>query len=148
MSMRELIQSISEKHRDTGIQVNPPASPMQIGIFEYASGISLPADFKEFYSICNGFSCEEDQFNIIPLHELLCYDDRYGKDWFYFSEYHVFCNEWLVKITGVDCYEIQNALGEGVLTHSLFEFLCHFLKGDVFYPGGLEDWGAGQSNPD
>jgi cell wall assembly regulator SMI1 len=63
MTIKELILAIAEKHSEAGITVNLPASSDDILRFEGKIGFSLPNDFREFYSICNGFSCEEDIFN-------------------------------------------------------------------------------------
>jgi hypothetical protein len=138
MSMREIINSIAAKHSDTGIQLYPPVSAKDIGRFERQIGFSLPEDFKEFYSICNGFLCEEDLFQMIPLQDLLS-NDNFGKDWFWFSECMIFCDAWTLKKVSDNYYEILDSLNN-VLTTSLEEFLIRFLKGDVFETGGLNDW--------
>ncbi|MCD9018068.1 SMI1/KNR4 family protein [Parachryseolinea silvisoli] len=63
--MKELIDAIVLKHRASEIEVNPPATPDQIAIFERQIGFSLPADFKTFYTVCNGFQCNEELFFFI-----------------------------------------------------------------------------------
>lgn len=82
MKIRELIAAVSETHKEAGIIINVPASENQIQHFENQVGFPLPNDFKEFYSICNGFSCEEDIFSMTPLEEIRDYGGEYGKDWF------------------------------------------------------------------
>ena len=93
MEIRELISSISEKHKKTGIVINPPALESQIEHFQKQVGFALSAEFKEFYCICNGFSCEEDLFNMTPLEDIRLNQD-FGKRWFYFSEYLTYSAMW------------------------------------------------------
>jgi hypothetical protein len=141
MEIRELIASIAEKHRATGIDLNPPASADQIRNFERRTGFLLPADFSEFYLVCNGFSCNEDLFNMIPLEDVLDDKTNFGKNWFYFSEYMVYSDMWALRLGTGGKHEIVNDAYPGlVLTSSLHEFLEHFLLGNVFDPGGLYEW--------
>ena len=140
MIIRELIAAISQKHYKTGIVINSPASDIQIHHFEKQVGFILPADFKEFYSICNGFHCEEDLFNMTPLKEITDYGRAYG-NWFYFSEYMVYSDMWGFRLASNGQYEIYNGSYPVLsLTSSLQEFLEHFLKGNVFDIGGLYEW--------
>lgn len=141
MEIRELIAAIFEKHKANGIDINPPAPEDQIQRFEKQVGFALPNDFKEFYSICNGFGCVEDIFNIIPLEQISDLGRDYGKSWFLFSEYMIFSDAWGLRFTHSGEYEIYNAsLPALVLTSSLQVFLEHFLEGDVFERNGLYEW--------
>ncbi len=88
--MKELVSAIAFKHKEQGITVHPPASVDDIHHFEAAIGVNLPQDFIEFYSICNGFECNEDIFNFSPLEDILSHTNNYGKNWFYFSEYMIY----------------------------------------------------------
>ena len=67
MTAKELISAIEARHKKSGIIINPPASHSRIQNFEKKLGFELPPDFKEFYSICNGFECNEDIFEMIAL---------------------------------------------------------------------------------
>jgi cell wall assembly regulator SMI1 len=137
MTIKELILAIAEKHSEAGITVNRPASSDDILRFEGKIGFSLPNDFREFYSICNGFSCEEDMINIIPLNDI----DHYGKGWFYFSEYMIYSDMWMLQKVNGSQYQIANGSYKNiVLTNFLSDFLKRFLRGNVFDKGGLYDW--------
>jgi len=139
--MNELIKSISKKHWESGIDIYPAATGLDISAFEKKTGFPLPNDFKEFYSICNGFGCNEDIFNIIQLEEIRGYPRDYGTNWFYFAEYMIYCDMWGLRLTSSGQYEIFNGSYANIaMTSSLVEFLEKFLKGNVFDPGGLYEW--------
>jgi len=67
MTIKEIISAIEQKHMETGITFNPPATETEIQSFESQIGFELPADFRMFYLICNGFACEEDIFNMFQF---------------------------------------------------------------------------------
>ena len=139
--MKELIAAIKSRHRIRGIYVYEPATPEQIDWFEKRIGFELPADFKQFYSICNGFGCTEDIFNMLQLSTILEYQKDYGSNWFYFSEYMIYSDMWGVRITSEGQYEIFNgSFPDRPLTSTLTEFLSRYLNGEVFDPGGLYEW--------
>lgn len=141
MTMKEIISAIEIKHKADGITLYPPASNQEVQDFESRIGFELPADFREFYSICNGFECEEDIFRIIPLEEILEYGWEHGNSWFHFAEYMTFCDMWSLRKKADGEFEIFNeGEVEVVLTSSLYEFLQRFLRGNVFDEGGLYDW--------
>lgn len=141
MEMREIVAAIAEKHKEAGITLNPPVSANQIGDFERKIGFSLPSDFREFYSVCNGFGCNEDIFNMTPLEEISSDERNHGRNWFYFSEYMIYSDMWTLRVNSGGQPEIVNASYPAlVLTSSLLEFLGRFLQGNVFNPGGLYDW--------
>lgn len=141
MIMKEIVASIALKHKGSGIDVNRPASRRDIETFQQKIGFKLPQDFIEFYSICNGFGCTDDIFNMTPLDEIMLYRDHYGNDWFHFAEYMINLEHWSLRINGENAYEIYYT-GEKkiVLTTSLLEFLERFFQGNVFEPGGLNEW--------
>jgi cell wall assembly regulator SMI1 len=137
MEMKELIAAISLKNRTQGITIYNPASTKEIADFESEIGFPLPADFREFYLLCNGFACNEDIFNFLPLHEIA----ERGKNWFCFAEYMIYSDTWELRITEDGQYQIYSGdYPETTLTSSLKEFLEHFLQGNVFGDGGLYDW--------
>ena len=139
--MKKLIESIVQKHRNSGIDIYPPATSLDITAFEKQIGFSFPNDFKDFYSICNGFGCVEDIFNIIPLHEIRRHPQDYGTNWFYFAEYMIYSDTWGLRLTTSGQYEIFNGSYPNIaMTSSLIEFLSKFLKGNVFDPSGLYEW--------
>jgi SMI1 / KNR4 family (SUKH-1) len=141
MAIKNIIESIAEKHKEDGIDINAPATLSDISAFERQIGFSLPSDFIEFYTICNGFSCTEDLFNMIPLAEIRRYPKDYGTNWFYFSEYMIYSDMWGLRLTATGKYEIFNGSYPKIpMTSSLEEFLNRFLKGNVFDPSGLYDW--------
>lgn len=136
--MKGLIEAIQLKHQESGIDVYSPATVSEIDLFERHIGFQLPKDFKEFYSGCNGFSCNKDLFNILHLSSIVQDHGNYGENWFYFSEYMINSDMWGVRIAGSERYGIFNGnYPERVFTSSLAEFLDRFLRGNVFDPGGL-----------
>jgi hypothetical protein len=139
VTIKETINAIAAKNQEGGFKLNPPASTDEINSFEAKVGFALPDDFKEFYSFCNGFECNEDIFNFLSLHTIIENTD-YGEKWFHFAEYMIYSDLWTLKKTA-NTYSIVN-LGdkEIILTTSLIEFLVHFLMGNVFEGGGLYDW--------
>ncbi|WP_394677448.1 SMI1/KNR4 family protein [uncultured Sphingobacterium sp.] len=139
--MRQLITAIKQKHEKDGIDIYPGAMLSEIDTFEQKIGFPLSDEFRRFYLLCNGFGCNEDIFNIIPLAGIMEYANNYGDNWFYFSEYMIYSDIWGLRYLG-DCrYEIFNAIHPTIaLTSSLTEFLQRFLKGNVFDPGGLYQW--------
>jgi len=140
MAIKEIVEATINKHERSGIEINPPAKPIDIENFEKTIGFELSLDFKEFYFICDGFSCEEDIFNMIPLNDIINNGD-YGKNWFYFSEYMIYSDTWGLRFMEDNKYEIFNGnTPEIVMTSSLEEFLQRFLEGNVFDKGGLFDW--------
>jgi hypothetical protein len=139
--MEELISAIALKHHESGIDVHTPATDDDISTFERQIGFSLPADFKEFYTKCNGFSCNEDIFNVVPLSGITQYRRDYGENWFYFAEYMIYSDMWGLRLIKEGRYEIFNgSYPELTLTSSLNEFLGRFLQGNIFETGGLYDW--------
>lgn len=139
--MQEIINAIVQKHRDSGIDINPPASLLEIADFENSTGFLLPTDFKEFYLRCNGFGCNEDIFNVLSLSDMRQYSQDYGDNWFYFSEYMLYSDMWGLRLTATGQYEIFNgSYPDKAMTSSLSEFLSRFLKGNVFEKGGLYEW--------
>lgn len=48
MKIKELIAAIAQKHKETGIVINPPASEKDIQRFEMQVRFQLPEDFKEY----------------------------------------------------------------------------------------------------
>jgi hypothetical protein len=146
--LRELIDSIKKKHQVAGIDIFPSAPLSRILSFEKAIGFALPSDFKEFYSICDGFSCNEDIFNMISLGEIMEYQEHYGNNWFHFSEYMIYSDMWGLRVLNSNQYEIFNDGLNITLTSSLSEFLQRFLYGNVFETGGLYDWQNELKNQD
>lgn len=141
MAIKNLIESISQKHYNSGIEIYPPATLTDIKLFEQKIGFTLPSEFREFYSICNGFGCDEDIFNITPLADMMRHPQDFGTNWFYFSEYMIYSDMWGLRLSEAGRYEIFNGSYPTItMTSSLVEFLERFLKGNVFDPGGLYDW--------
>ncbi|RQO75230.1 hypothetical protein DBR43_07670 [Pedobacter sp. KBW06] len=140
MTMYRLISEIQLKHLKEGITINPAASIQSIEAFERKIGFRLPEDFIEFYSVCNGFECEEHMFNVKKLEEITDFQVDYGSNWFHFSDYLVSSDFWSLRVFE-NRYEIFNVADvEIILTSSLKEFLERYLKGDIFEPEGLYYW--------
>lgn len=138
MELKDLISAISLKQ---GVILHAPASASTIEDFEKKIGFTLPSDFREFYSTCNGLQCDEDIFSIIPLEEIVSNNRHYGQSWFYFSEYMIYSDMWILRKTGDGMYEIVNDANLDVkLSNYLSDFLERFLTGNVFDKGGLYEW--------
>jgi len=141
INMKELVALIMNKHQDNGIEVNPPATITDIANFESQIGFELPNDFREFYLTCNGFGCNEDIFNIIPLQDIIQHQQDYGENWFYFAEYMIYSDMWGIRRATTGQFEIFNgSYPDKTITTSLVEFLQRFLTGNVFDTGGLYEW--------
>ncbi|MNU57084.1 SMI1 / KNR4 family protein [compost metagenome] len=139
--MNQIVELIKQKHKGNGIDVNPPATLSDIADFERQIGFTLPPDFRAFYLICNGFGCNEDIFNIVPLQDIRQYQQDYGDNWFYFSEYMIYSDMWGLRRTTTGQFEIFNgSYPRKNMTSSLTEFLQRFLTGNVFDTGGLYEW--------
>jgi hypothetical protein len=139
--MKSLVELIVAKHRNGGIDVYAPATLSDVADFERQIGFCLPTDFREFYLTCNGFGCNEDIFNMIPLQDIMQYRQNYGDNWFYFSEYMIYSDMWGLRRTETGQFEIFNgSYPNENMTSSLTEFLQRFLKGNVFEAGGLYAW--------
>lgn len=139
--MKDLINLIRNKHLDSGIEINHPATLSEIADFERQIGFSLPPDFREFYLTCNGFGCNEDIFNMTPLQDISQFREDYGDNWFYFSEYMIYSDMWGLRRSGTGQFEIFNgSYPNKTMTSSLTEFLQRFLTGNVFDAGGLYEW--------
>ncbi|KFC22829.1 SMI1/KNR4 family protein [Chryseobacterium sp. FH1] len=141
MNIGDLVNLIRHKHNNNGIDVNPPASLFDIADFERKIGFSLPIDFREFYLTCNGFGCNDDIFNMVALQDIKQYQQDYGDNWFYFSEYMIYSDMWGLRRTKTGKFEIFNgSYPDKTITSSLTEFLQRFLTGNVFETGGLYEW--------
>lgn len=67
MTINELILAIEEKHKNDDFKMLPPLTLEEIFDLEKFIGFDLPADFRTFYRICNGFEMNEDIFRMIPV---------------------------------------------------------------------------------
>jgi len=141
LNTKEIIDAIVQKHRRSGIDVYDSATVAEMVAFEEKIGFPLPKEFREFYSICNGFGCSKDIFNMLSLTQIMHYSQDYGNDWFYFSEYMIYSDTWGLRLSSAKKYEIFNgSFPELVMTSSLLEFLNRYLKGNLFEVGGLYEW--------
>lgn len=141
INMKRIIELVQKKHQNNGVEINPPAKLSDINNFEKQLGFALPTDFREFYLICNGFCCTEDLFNMVSLQNIIQYQQHFGNNWFYFSEYMIYSDMWGLRITPTGQYEIFNGLyPTKTITSSLTEFLQRFMKGNVFEISGLYEW--------
>lgn len=139
--MNQIVELITQKHQDSGIDIHPPATLADIAEFERKIGFPLPIDFKEFYLTCNGFGCNENIFNMLSLQDIKQYQQNSGDNWFYFSEYMIYLDTWGLRYTATGQFEIFNgSYPDKAMTSSLTEFLQRFLMGNVFETGGLYEW--------
>jgi len=141
MNLPELINAVKLKYAASGIKVGSPATAACIAKAEAKMRLILPDDFKEFYTICNGFDCADDKFSIVRINELFR-DDEYGWDCFIFAERMTYEDVWACRNLNDGHYEIfYNDDGdELVLTRSLTAFLERLLKGHTSGDKGLYAW--------
>lgn len=140
MSLADLINSIKIGHQEYGIRINPPATLEEFQKAEIKLGFQLPADFREFFSICNGFERKDDNFAIISLDKLFL-DSDFGKDCVIFAQYMTYSDVWILRKLQGESYEIFSSEDEyTVLTTSLTGFLQKVLQAHVSEEGGLFKW--------
>lgn len=141
MNVKRMVELVRQKHQNNGVEINPPAKLSDIHNFEKKIGFALPIDFREFYLTCNGFYCNEDLFNMVSLQNIIQYQQNFGNNWFYFSEYMIYSDMWGLRITPTGQYEIFNGLyPTKTITSSLAEFIQRFINGNIFEMSGLYDW--------
>lgn len=140
MTIDELIATLKANLNQTDIVLYPRASEQLIRRFEQEMHLVLPADFKTFYSFCNGFESAKDTFRFVPLEEILEYRHDLLPNQFYLAECLIYCDTWEVEIskTADEPYYILNL--NTTLTNSLAGFLQRFLQGGVYNEGGLYGW--------
>jgi hypothetical protein len=140
MTIHEVLSTLKANLDQTDITLYPGASEQLIQQFEQEMKLVLPADFKTFYTFCNGFESAEDMFRIIPLEEMLEYRAKLPDKQFYLAEYLLYCGMWEVEI-GIPVSDSYQICDRGViLTNSLAVFVGRFLQGGVFEKQGLYHW--------
>jgi hypothetical protein len=142
MTIQQLIATLKAGLAQTDITLYPSASAQLMQQLEVALGVSLPADFRAFYTFCNGFKSAELLFHITSIEEVIHFKD-YQPHQFLFAEYGACVDFWIVEILPESgSYRIlsQGPDGEMVfLTDSLASFIHRFLQGGIF---GLMDWAS------
>ncbi len=140
----EVLNFIKDKSVNIGIQLNKPATDIEIETFGNQK-VALPADFKLLYKFSNGFETDHDLFRLISLDEII--ENGLDKNYlindtsFHFSEYMIYSDMWSVDISNdnVNDYRIYNKKDNVVyLTNSLAEFLCVFINKGIYH--GLYEW--------
>jgi hypothetical protein len=137
-SISDIIKYLKSHLDETDITLYIGATDREITSFENSAGVKLPDDIKQFYQFCNGFISDEDQFQIVPLNELIHNHQKENK--LYIAEYLVYCDMWELKINPLDHNDYTIFYGYTELTDSFSEFLMCFFVGGVFEPNGLYDW--------
>lgn len=139
--MKEIIFRIQQSNINGETKLKQSASIDEIIEFESKLNMKLPNYFKEFYSICNGFECEEDIFNFLSLSDIIHEPGNIGSNWFYFSEYMLYSDMWGLRCLNGNKYEIFNGSYPNIaLSSSLLEFLEHLAVGHIFEKNGLYEW--------
>lgn len=139
MDIYEVLSTLKASLSQTDITPYPSASEPLIQQFEQEMNLVLPADFKTFYSFCNGFESEKDMFRMIPLEEILEYQHELQPQQFYLAEVLIYSDTWEVELTNQPSgYRIHNT--GATLTDSLAVFLNRFLHGGVYQKHGLYNW--------
>jgi hypothetical protein len=144
-AITDVLDRLQREHTRLGITLNPPATEIEIAIFEQQKGVQLPADVRAFYLCCNGFDVDNDLFRFIPLaenleggwhHLLLSPRDLF------IAEYMIYADAWALAIdaSASTGYFVYNAREELTLTTSFTEFLEAAIHQGVHSSGGLYDW--------
>ncbi|WP_153799748.1 SMI1/KNR4 family protein [Foetidibacter luteolus] len=143
-TLLDVLNYIRDNSVQTGIQLNKPATQIEIGNFENQKA-ELPDDFKLLYKFSNGFETDHDLFRLIPLDEII--ENGLDKSYlvsdtsFHFTEYMIYSDMWSVDISkhNINDYKIYNKTDTVVyLTNSLTEFLCVFINDGIY--DGLYGW--------
>lgn len=143
-TLLDVLKYIKDNSFKIGIQLNKPATSVEIEVFENRKG-KLPDDFKNLYMFSNGFETDHDLFRLIPLEEVL--ENGLDKNYlisdksFHFTEYMIYSDMWSVDINNDNSndYKIYNKTDDVVyLTDSLAEFLCVFINKGIYE--GLYEW--------
>ncbi len=143
----DIIARIQKEKRELGIILYDNARLEDIIYFKRIIQVTLPTEFKSFYSFSNGFESGEDMFRLLPLDEMIENKsngrDSYlvSKNDFHFAEYMIYCDMWTISVNkqNNNDYSIYNKNGNVItLTHSFTEFFDVFLRGGVF--DGLYNW--------
>jgi hypothetical protein len=151
-TLLEVLNYIEDNSFKIGIQLNKPATSVEIEAFENRK-VKLPDDFKVLYMFSNGFETDHDLFRLIPLDEVVenGLDEGYliSDKSFHFTEYMIYSDMWSVDISNlnVNDYKIYNKTDNVVyLTNSLAEFLCVFINKGIYE--GLYEWRARNQQAD
>jgi len=65
------IERLSDHWKTLGVSPTPPAGQIQIDAFARLHGISVPDDFRRFYTFCDGIEDTDDGLNAYwPLKEI------------------------------------------------------------------------------
>ncbi|WP_284464566.1 hypothetical protein [Chryseobacterium sp.] len=135
--MHEILQYIENKNSKNGFKINAP-SHEKTWELESKIGFKLPYDFNLFYSLCDGFECDEDIFNFLSINTIL-ERGNHGDQWFVFAEYMFFSDSWgLKKDTNGDLVFFSST--QNISSNSLIDFLKAFAQGNVFETGGIYEW--------
>jgi len=146
-----LLNLLLDKQDEFEIERRNPAGEGEIAAFEAALQLTLPADIRAFYKVCNGFETADFLFQILPLKQIqddfLTYGMGTAGQRFGLAEYLIYSDTWEVVLDPASAtgYYITNAdHGSGapvVLTDSILAFACRYLEGTgVFGERGLYEW--------
>lgn len=144
MVIQELLAVLKATLPQTDITLYPGANEQLIQQFEKEMKLVLPADFKTFYTFCNGFESAEDMFRIIPLEEIIERKAGYYFHQFTFAEYMIYGDLWEVEINNktrnYHIFNMDTNSQKVMLTDSLAVFIYRFMQGGVYEKNGLISW--------
>lgn len=136
--MQDILQQIEFKNSRNGFKILNPPLQNKITELENKIGFNLPEDFIQFYSLCNGFECNEDIFNFLSIEHILDNND-YGDQWFLFAEYMIYSDSWGLKKMQDGKHLFFNSR-QTIYSHSLIDFLKAFSQGNLFEKDGVYEW--------
>lgn len=146
--MKEINEIIDKLKRDPsqlGISLNPPATKQEIEQLENMLSIALPYDLKHFYQLCNGFETEDYIFQVIPIDEIIKYQNELKINEFHFAEYMLYSDSWNIRIMDSTSYTIFND-DHGYeksldFTDSITKFFNRYMDNNgLFGENGLVHW--------
>lgn len=72
LDYKELSHQLIRQWQDENVPLNPGASEVELAAFENRFGLTLPGDFRYFYSLANGMTLYPDDFLFMlwPLSEI------------------------------------------------------------------------------
>ncbi|MDQ0637473.1 hypothetical protein QF042_001038 [Pedobacter sp. W3I1] len=133
---KQLFKDHKREVKKLGITLNDPCSDEDLADLESKLSFPLPLDLIDFYKFCNGFETDDYLFRIVPIAEAVDYRSELKSNTFYFAEYMIYSDQWLIQLREGGQYEIINdnhgSQDMTVQTTSILKFLEIYLTEGLF----------------